>query len=355
MIQRLMLLATIELVTGCGGAGGGKPAPLPGPTAGPYVVDIYDSAKASNGTTFFMDTSDESKPKIVEVDMTGMVLWEYVLPPDQVTNGPGPDVEYLPDQDHVLYVAPKVGVYEIDRSGQVVWSYEPTDGKISHDADRLPNGNTLFAWGEDGKADAQVREVDPHGNVVWSWRALDQPEFAAGTWYWTLSNGGWTHCNAVSRLAGDITMISLRNFYLTIFVDSTGDIVGAMDWGAYGVGGIDTDPHEPEYEPGKNGSLASGSVLVALQNNSPYDAVEVRLEDSLVVWSYVNPDLRTVRDADRLSNGNTLLQGVLTVDGTENAVLIELSPAGKIVWQLRLPVDSSSSPGLFYKAQRVSP
>jgi hypothetical protein len=60
-----------------------------------------------------------------------------------------------------------------------------------------------------------------------------------------------------------------------------------------------------------------------------------------MVWSYANPELRTVRDADRLPNGNTLLQGVVTVDGTENAVLIELTSAGEIVWLLRLLVEVS--------------
>ena len=55
---------------------------------------------------------------------------------------------------------------------QVVWSY--TDPKVSHDADRLSNGNTLIAFGSmDTTSDAQAIEVSPDGKIVWSWHAGD--------------------------------------------------------------------------------------------------------------------------------------------------------------------------------------
>jgi hypothetical protein len=62
--------------------------------------------------------------------------------------------------------------------------------------------------------------------------------------------------------------------------------------------------------------------------------------------------LRTTRDCDRLTNGNTLMVGVMHED--DESVIFEVTSAGEIVWQLRLkcaPV--GQNPGWFYKAQRI--
>lgn len=85
-----------------------------------------------------------------------------------------------------------------------------------------------------------------------------------------------------------------------------------------------------------------------------YQAVEIEWPSGTQLWSYAYPDngLRTARDADRLPNGNTLIQGVLT-DGGESAIL-EVTPSGEIVWRLKLINASAKlSPGFFYKAQSV--
>ena len=54
------------------------------------------------------------------------------------------------------------GVYEIDRSGEIHWSYD--QGLLwAHDADRLPSGNTLIGSG------LGIIEINPNGNTVWSY------------------------------------------------------------------------------------------------------------------------------------------------------------------------------------------
>ena len=113
---------------------------------GEIYVAVYDSEQTCEGTTFLPDLHDSQRPRIVEVNMRGEVVWEYIIPDalKQYIN-PGLDVEVL-SSGNILFVLPRNGVYEIDSSGTVVWSY--LDTKVSHDADRLSNGNTLIVWGE---------------------------------------------------------------------------------------------------------------------------------------------------------------------------------------------------------------
>jgi hypothetical protein len=207
------------------------------------VVDVYQRDRVWAGTTLLADNHIRERPRIIEVNMLGEIIWEYLLPQNlrQYTN-PGFDTELLTN-GHILFVLPGNGVYEIDRSGKTVWSYMTL--KISHDADRLPNGNTIFAFGfNDQKSDAQVVEVNPKGEVVWTWQAknyFNKPP------YDNIFDEGWTHTNAVSRLANGNTLISLRNFNVVVEVDAKGELVRTI-----GEGILDNQ-HDPEVLP--NGNL----------------------------------------------------------------------------------------------------
>ncbi len=133
------------------------------PIVGPDIyVDIYNPDKAYNGTALFADYHKPERPRIIEVNMRGEIVWEYLLPVYlREYIHPGFDVELLPN-NNILFVAPRKGVYEINRDGKIVWSYE--DEKISHNADRLPNGNTLIV------ERIKIFEVIPDGEVVWQLR-----------------------------------------------------------------------------------------------------------------------------------------------------------------------------------------
>ena len=134
----------------------------PGTPDPAFLVDVNVPGKAWQGTTLFADNHDTARPRIVEVNMAGEVTWEYVLPADvrSYTN-PGEDVELLPN-GNILALFPKKGVYEITKGKQVAWKY--LDAKVSHDADRLPNGNTLIT------ASDRILEVTPEKEVVWQMR-----------------------------------------------------------------------------------------------------------------------------------------------------------------------------------------
>lgn len=308
-----------------------------------YSIDVNVTTRTCAGRTLFADTHESGNPKIVEVDMQGTVTWSYAIPAEMHADATvGPDAELL-QNNNVLITMSSRGLYEISRAGGVVWSF--ADPKVSHDADRLPDGNTIFVFGnEDQKTDAQVREVTPDGQVVWSWYAKDHYDVAP---YSGMSHQGWTHTNAVTRLANGNTLINPRNFSLTVEVDSEGEVVWEIDWtDLYATNHQHLhDPHEPELLP-------NGHLLVCLQWDAPYQVVEVDRSTRTPVWEYHLDGLRTCRDADRLPNGNTLIVGVL--DSTSESVILEVAPDKAIVWQLTLenaPV--GSGPGWFYKAQRT--
>jgi hypothetical protein len=305
----------------------------PGTPDPAFLVDVNVPGKAWQGTTIFADNHDLARPRIVEVNMQGEVTWEYDLPQElrSYTN-PGEDVEPLPN-GNILVLFPRYGVYELTKGKQVAWKY--LDAKVSHDADRLPDGNTLIAFGAfDTMADMQVKEVNPRGEIVWSWRAKDSFDRAP---YRDISDEGWTHTNAVTRLPNGNTLISLRNFNFIVEVDPAGKVVRTIGEG------LITEQHDPEVQP-------DGNILMA-DLALPNAAIEMT-PNGTIVWRYPLLDRNTwpVRDVDRLPNGNTLI--------TAADRILEVTPDSEIVWQLRLAdvvfTDrvSAQTRG-FYKAERV--
>jgi hypothetical protein len=302
------------------------PTPMPRGTVDPDIyVDVYHPDLVWAGTTLFSDQHNLERLRIIEVNMLGEIIWEYVIPKDW---GSPADVELLPN-NNILFLPFKKGVYEVNRKGEIVWSY--VDEKVSHDADRLPNGNTIMVWGWDEISDAQVKEVNPEGEIVWSWYAKDhfykEP-------FKDIYREGWAHTNAVTRLENGNTLISLRNFNLTVEVDRQGSVVWSFDWGILG-----KSPHEPEVLP-------NGNMLIAL--SGPRRVIEIDRNTGEIVWKFEKSGVRTIRDADRLPNGNTLI--------VESITVFEITPDGKVVWQLGVKGvtrEMEDKPRWFYKAERI--
>ena len=313
--------------------------PTPTPTAMPrgtvdpdISVDIYQSDMVWDGTTLLADNHNLERPRIIEVNMLGEIIWEYQVPQNlrQYTN-PGFDTEWLPN-DNILFVLPRNGVYEVERDGNTVWSY--LDNKVSHDADRLPNGNTLVVYGHEDKiSDAQVKEINPEGEIVWAWYAKDHFDKSP---YKDIYNQGWTHTNAASRLPNGNTLISLRNFNFVVEVDQQGTVVKIIGEGIF------NHQHDPEILP-------SGNILSATHTSD--HAVEIDSETGEVVWRLAAQEQGTwrVRDADRLPNGNTLI--------TDATKIAEVTPEREIVWLLKVEgvtYEKEDWPRRgFYKAERI--
>lgn len=130
------------------------PTPMPRGTVNTDIsVDSYKFDKAWPGTTLLPFNYTPGKPKIIEINMLGEIVWEYQFPRGFVF-----DAELLPN-NNILSIIYGEGLYEINRQGEIVWKY--LDKQVSHDADRLPNGNTLITGLN------RIVEVTPQGEVIW--------------------------------------------------------------------------------------------------------------------------------------------------------------------------------------------
>jgi len=312
---------------------------IPSGTPDPdFIIEHYQPDKTWNGTTLFADYHTKDIVRLVEVNMNGEIVWQYKIPENlRRFSNPGLDVQLLPS-NHIMYLLPGNGIYEIDRSGTVLWSY--LDSQASHDFKRLPNGNTLINRGnEDTKDTAQVIEVDPQGKIIWSWYAKSAYDKAP---YSSISNEGWTHINAVTRLPNGNTLVNMRNFNITAEINPQGSVVWQYDWSSIG-----QNPHEPELQP-------NGNILVNL-HPQPTLIVEINPKTSEIVWRYNIQGTPTfhpeTRDADRLPNGNTLMNNGVS--------LIEVTPAKEIVWQLtvkslmEMPTTKEVHGDYLYKSERI--
>lgn len=350
-----MVLAVL-FFSGLSSIAEGKAISYKDPKSDPDIhVDIYVPSKAYFGTTLLFDNHKPTRPRIIELDMHGRIVWEYVLPWDMKNNtNPGPDVEWLPN-NHILAMLPRKGVYEINRNGDIVWSYK--DRKISHDADRLPNGNTLMVFGaKDQKNDAQVKEINKQGDIVWSWHAKDH--FSKSP-YKDISWEGWTHTNAASRLPNGNTLISPRNFNRVVEVNSHGAVVRIIGEGIF------FSQHDPEVLPNGNILIANQFIPPRALGGYPnansivkgqrrwMQAIELNPNTGRTVWQsqmFYRSDW-PIRDADRLPNGNTLI--------TTSTRIVEVTTEGEMVWELKLegikhhPIERIKYG--FYKAERIAP
>ena len=94
------------------------------------------------------------------------------------------------------------------------------------------------------------------------------------------------------------------------------------------------------------------TLLICLHRPTPHQVVEIDRTTGGIVWQYWRDNLRTTRDSDRLSNGNTLIVGVMS--DTEDSVIFEVTESGEIVWQLKIKeTPTGTRPGHFYKAERI--
>ena len=304
-----------------------------------YKVTHLVEDKVFKGTTLLADMSNSKRPKVVEVDFKGNILWKFI--PLHSMSGAVLDAAKL-QNGNILITIRGSGIYEINREHKVVWKHK--DREVSHDADRLPNGNTLYNLGWQEKGKDVVREIDSEGKVVWSWNGLndyDREPFA------DIKREGWMHVNSVTRLENGNTLVSMRNFNTVAEVSPQKRVV--RDWSFKGKDkqtGLQTKGlikgqrnHEPEI-------LENGNMLVALRR--PHRFVEFDLETEEIIWSWSHPggsrELRTNREANRLPNGNTLVSA-----GNK---LIEIAGDGTIVWQMLAPKGGKNH-RKFHKAIRI--
>ena len=175
---------------------------------------------------------DPKEGSIYEIDLNGFVTWKYKIPSkikNRRTLRKGADIEWLKESDSFLFVVPQVGIYEVNRQKEIVWSYETK--LVSHDADRLPNGNTIFVHAWDKEGDNQVVEITPRGDIVFEWKIADSGVSCAhksANCNWGKSEGkkyDYTHVNAVQKFEDGSFLVSLRNLHKAVLIDKNLKVV----------------------------------------------------------------------------------------------------------------------------------
>jgi hypothetical protein len=224
---------------------------------------------------------------------------------------PAPAREPGAKPDRLVLGADRGKVAIVDAAGKVVW--EVKNPFSVHDLARLPNGNVMFQSGP-----ATVVEVAPDQSVVWSYTSKPKPGY-----------NGPVEVHAFQRLDDGRTMIAETGNKRIIEVERDGTIAREIP--------LKVDHPNPHRDTRRVRKLANGHYLVCHEGDGvvrEYDGA------GKVVWSYAL-DLggrpRTpghdghgteVFSALRKPDGHTLI-----ATGNGNRV-IEVTPAGKIVWSL---------------------
>ena len=299
----------------------------------------------TDGTTILVLPNKTKTGRIIEINKNAEIIWEFL---GNSQFGRIDDAKLT--KAKTILVAAEKGAYEIDRSGSIIWSYS---GKVSHDIDRLDNGNTIlnYAWGP--KGDAKIVEVDSNGRVVWTWDGLLSHNIAPFNNAYakdTRKNGSrktWIHNNAVTVLPNDNILISLRDFQEIVWIDRSGQVRKKYRFKcqskkrALQTSGTikGCNPHEPQV-------LKNGNIVVGLRN--PDRAIEFDPETSEIIWQWKSFDSRlygTIRDVDKLKNGNYQV-----VTGGH---LLEITPKGDVVMNLGANPSLSKNHRILYKAQKI--
>lgn len=212
-----------------------------------------------------------------------------------------------------VLAADKGKVSLVNADGSVAWS---VDNKTEvHDVQLLPNGNFLFPTSR-----TTVVEMTPEKKIVWSYTAKPKPGYS-----------GPIEIHACQRGDDGLTMVAESGNARIVEVDRAGKIVHEVP--------LTVDKPNPHRDTRMVRKLANGNYLACHEGDG-----KVREYDRTgkVVWTYaldlagrpasdghgVEAHGTAVYGAVRLPNGNTLI-----ATGNGNRV-IEVSPAGKIVWSL---------------------
>jgi len=273
----------------------------------------WDAERLSDGNTLITEYGNHT---VIEVTPAGTIVWQY----GTGTQGSGPgelncphDAKRLTGGNTLITDYNNHRVIEVNLSGAIVWQYgTDTAGSGTDqldyptDAERLSGGNTLIA----DRLNNRVIEVDSTGTIVWEM-----------TWLY--------HPFDVDRLPDGNTLIADYRNHRVIEVNPSREII----W-QYGTGIPD------EYGSGVNElnfptdaeRLSNGDTLIVDAMNDRVIAVRTSDYDPVranngfitrsIVWEY---ESNYPADAERLSNGNTLI-----AEAGNNRVIEVLTPTAEL-------------------------
>jgi hypothetical protein len=339
-------------------------------------VTVYDPKLADNGLTLYSSGGDQ---KVRLISMTGEVVHEWYLPYSKIwdesaaVKHPQPDsdiyvekAKLLPNGDLIaIYVAVGdspwgYGMVKMDKDSKVIWKYLQ---QTHHDFDIGPDGR-IYALtheirddvvpGQEHLAPPRIDDyavvLSPDGKQlkkVWLLGALAKSPYAnflsTVPWYIAKGKGDYLHTNSItvitkdeaSRLPGasaDIApgsevLLSFREIGTLALLDLDRDRI------VWALRGPWLRQHDAE-------ALPDGHLMVFDNEGRGDDTSRVLEFDPhtlQITWRYAGDPKHAffsrVRSAEqRLPNGNTL------ITESDGGRLLEVTPAGEIVWEYVNPV-----------------
>lgn len=314
----------------------------------------------------------------VMYDEEGQPVWYYIDGVDPDERG-DIDVRLLPGGNVLIGPTQTLAPVEVDLAGNVVWVGPPQEedavNPMSHHLDRLDNGNYLTlrevpneTWTVHGTL---VEEFTSDLDVVWQWNILDHVVVEDER------VPDWCHGNSATvDHREEVLYLSCRNLEL-LFKASLTD--GRLLWrlGADGDFGIQPPGsgawfgqlHDPEIQPNgnilvyDNGDITGGAAAADLRSRVVEYALDEGAMTATLVWEFPGDSSELDPwykdgwftpiwgDADRLENGNTLITAGTRSPG-EQSRIFEVTPEGRVVWEIKLPLKGGHGVGV-YRAQRI--
>jgi hypothetical protein len=292
------------------------PGLVEGPTNGTTLVSVQ-------GFHFQGEGNKQKPARLAAGGPNGDLQWRYK---------PRGDTEWFYDIDPlpngnllVTSTAPGATVlFEYDRANETrVWERR-FDIEDTHDADMIDDDELVVA---------NMREYEngtSHDRLFVYNLTTDEV-----TWEWTFhehvandTDGGfsadWTHVNDVDPVGDDAFLVSPRNFDQVLLIDrETKAITDRL--GRDGDHDVLNEQHNPDLLQRQ----APMTILVADSENDR--VVEYARTNGTWTATWTLTGLNWPRDADRLPNGNTL------VTDTLNHRVVEVTPAGEVVWEFYAP------------------
>jgi len=265
-----------------------------------------------------------TKGAIYEINQEGQITWSYAIPQQVIGSGKlrkGADIEWIKETDRFLFVVPGAGIFEVNRRKEIVWSYKTKF--VSHDADRLQNGNTIFVNAWDKKGDSQVTEITPDGEVIFKWKISDSGvscDHETADCYRPNKRGGppgdYTHVNAVEKFSDGSFLVSLRNLHKVVLIDKELRVVERHRQ----IRAV----HDPRLSDSKIISIGRKQGVV-IRDRKPVTSKK----DSLNIFRYHKKNFSFLRTNQRISQSKILL-----TDSTH--ILIFDVNLKKVIWKVSL-------------------
>jgi len=229
-------------------------------------------------------------------------------------------------------------VIEVDPKGDIVWSFGLGPNDVSarsivgtNDSQRVGALTLMAGTGAPpgteplcaaGCADNRVMLVSPLGHIVWQY----------GTFGVTGSD--------FDQLNTPVQSTWLPDFHVLITDQGNQRVIEvALDrkvvW-QYGTTGVSGDGPNQLNSPNSAELLKNGHILIADESNNR--VIEVRRDRSIAATFTAGGTVSGAAFASRLRNGNTL------ITDSNNSRIVEVDPHDQVVWQYFTNLDPASNP-----------